>query len=69
MQYFSGEFNSNWGRLLRTMRVRLHSPILEDDGGKSNGDKKVLGKVLPKLTKTLDTRIAWGPTIARQPGF
>jgi len=46
---FIGEFNSNWGRFIRTMRVRL-----DGDAG---------------LTKVLDTRIAWGPTSARAPGF
>ena len=68
--YFSGEFNSNWGRLIRTMRVRLDAPILQNDGGSSIGDdKEVIGGELPKFTKVLDTRVAWGPTHARMPGF
>ena len=68
---FSGEFNSNWGRLIRTMRVRLDSPILLDDGWNSLGAaKQVLQDQLPKkFTKVLDTRVAWGPTHARMPGF
>ena len=65
----SGEFNSNWGRLIRTMRVRLDSPILLDDGWNSLGTaKQVLQDQLPKFTKVLDTRVAWGPTHARMPG-
>eukprot|EP00984_Skeletonema_dohrnii_P020201 scaffold9776_cov94-Skeletonema_dohrnii-CCMP3373.AAC.1 len=63
----SGEFNSNWGRLLRTMRVRLYTPILQDDGN-SNDDEKVLGDVLSTYSTTLDMRIAWGPTTPRLPG-
>jgi hypothetical protein len=64
---YSGEFNSNWGRLMRTMRVRLDLPTLQDDGGNSYIDKKA-GGVLPKYSKTLDMRIAWGPRTPRLPG-
>jgi len=67
LQCYSGEFNSNWGRLQRTMRVRLDTPILQDDGN-SNDDEKVLGDVLSTYSTTLDMRIAWGPTTPRLPG-
>ena len=63
----SGEFNSNWGRLMRTMRVRLDLPTLQDDGGNIYIDKKA-GGALPKYSKTLDMRIAWGPTTPWLPG-
>jgi hypothetical protein len=49
------------------MRVRLDTPILQDDGN-SNDDKKVLGDVLSTYSTTLDMRIAWGPTTPRLPG-
>uniref|UniRef100_A0A7S2KVQ3 Uncharacterized protein n=1 Tax=Skeletonema marinoi TaxID=267567 RepID=A0A7S2KVQ3_9STRA len=64
---FVGEFNSNWGRLMRTMRVRLDLPTLQDDGGNIYIDKKA-GGALPKYSKTLDMRIAWGPRTPRLPG-
>lgn len=54
-QTFIGEYNSNWGRLIRTMRVRLNKP---------SGNKW-----LAKLTRTLDTRIAWGNPLERPPGY
>lgn len=52
---FIGEYNSNWGRLIRTMRVRLN---------KSSGNKW-----LAQFTKTLDTRVAWGNPLERPPGY
>ena len=64
----SGEFNSNWGRLLRTMRVRLDSPFIQDDFWNKDVEKKIVGEVRPRYTKTLDMRIAWGPTTPRLPG-
>mmetsp|Transcript_21855 Transcript_21855/g.34287 ORF Transcript_21855/g.34287 Transcript_21855/m.34287 type:complete len:548 (+) Transcript_21855:104-1747(+) len=66
---FVGEFNSNWGKLLRSMRVRLDTPILQDDGSNSDTDKKVVGDLNPRFSKTLDMRIAWGPTVPRLPGM
>ncbi len=56
---FIGEFNSNWGRLVRTTRVRLNT-----DPSKLSGKKRLV-----QLTRTLDTRIAWGNTVPRPPGF
>ncbi len=52
---FIGEYNSNWGRLIRTMRVRLN---------KSSGNKW-----LAQFTRTLDTRIAFGNPLERPPGY
>ena len=66
---FSGEFNSNWGKLLRTMRVRLDTPIIQDDGGwNSDTEEKIVGNLKPRFSKTLDVRTAWGPTVPRLPG-
>ncbi|EED91713.1 predicted protein [Thalassiosira pseudonana CCMP1335] len=56
---FIGEYNSNWGNLVRTMRVRL----LENDPMLRGSDESV------EKTYTKDTRIAWGPTKTRPPGF
>lgn len=67
---FIGEYNSNWGRVIRTMRVRLNSPVVQDDSGEGE-----TGEVTQKavnsfdFTKVLDTRIAWGSTVARTPGY
>ena len=52
---FIGEYNSNWGRLVRTMRVRLN---------KASGNKW-----LAQMTRTLDTRVAWGNPLERPPGY
>ncbi|KAL7466475.1 hypothetical protein ACHAXS_006772 [Conticribra weissflogii] len=51
---FIGEYNSNWGRLLRTMRTVMN----DDDSEGGSGE----------LTKTIDTRVAWGPDRPRCPG-
>lgn len=69
----SGEFNSNWGRLIRTMRVRLDPYSIQYDFLNRDIEKNIVGDVLPlpeqpKFTKTLDMRVAWGPTTARLPG-
>ena len=76
---FIGEFNSNWGKLLRTMRVRLDSPTLQDDllvtysslssPSWNSQKKKILGEVRARFTKTLDMRIAWGRTTPGLPGM
>ena len=61
------------------MRVRLDTPIIQDDsvtfthfnngGWNSNtGEKKIVGNLKPRFSKTLDVRTAWGPTIPRLPG-
>jgi hypothetical protein len=63
---FIGEYNSNWGRVIRTVRVRLLDPTLarwEGDGGGVGGAPARGG-----LTYTLDTRIAWGSNRERSPG-
>jgi len=70
---FIGEFNSNWGRLIRTMRVRLDPYSIQYDFLNRDIEKNIVGDVLPlpeqpKFTKTLDMRVAWGPTTARLPG-
>ncbi len=59
---FIGEYNSNWGRLIREMRVRLN-PILALPDGDGDGDA-----TRHDLVYTLDTRIAWGSNIERNPG-
>jgi len=41
---FIGEYNSNWGRVIRTMRVRMNKDIVPGSND---------------YTRTLDTRIAW----------
>jgi hypothetical protein len=63
---FIGEYNSNWGRVIRTMRVRLDPTLAHWDG---DGDGDGVGAP-PRggLTYTLDTRIAWGPNRERSPG-
>lgn len=53
---FIGEYNSNWGRLLRTVRT-----VMNDVDTKING--------ADRYTKTLDTRVAWGSTNPRNPGI
>jgi hypothetical protein len=46
-QIFIGEYNSNWGRVIREMRVRL------------SGNNELIDDA-SVLAYTLDTRIAWG---------
>jgi hypothetical protein len=58
---FIGEYNSNWGRLVRTMRVRL----VEDDRLLRGSDESES----VEKTYTKDTRIAWGPKRMRAPGW
>lgn len=55
---FVGEYNSNWGRLIRTTRVRLNGNATQDQMRRSAG-----------LTTTLDTRVAWGSRNVRTPGY
>ncbi len=60
-QTFIGDYNSNWGRLIRTLRVRLNGSdqVLQQEAGDSD-----------KFTVTLDTKIAWGGgTNENHPGF
>lgn len=56
---FIGEYNSNWGRVIRTLRVRLNLPSIEAGGNEAKQNE---------LTKVLDTRIAWGSNAVREPG-
>ena len=57
---FIGEYNSNWGRVIREMRVRLNTAIGGDvDDELTPGDA---------LAYTLDTRIAWGSDKLPIPG-
>ena len=56
---FIGEYNSNWGRVIRTLRVRLISPSIEAGGNDAKPEE---------LTRVLDTRIAWGSNVVREPG-
>jgi len=69
---FIGEFNSNWGRAIRTMRVRLSKPVAQYDGA-ANGDGSIAMErniqEVGSFTRTLDTRIAWGSDRARTPGY
>ena len=75
---FIGEYNSNWGRVIRTMRVRLNDgPVSDSDDSKTK--KKTAVRVqqnnmlvvrgMDSYTRTLDTRIAWVSTVARTPGY
>jgi hypothetical protein len=63
---FIVEYNSNLGRVIWIVRVRLLDPTLarwEGDGGGVGGAPARGG-----LTFTLDTRIAWGTNRERSPG-
>ena len=53
---FIGEYNSNWGRVIRALRVRLN----DNDEGSS---------LAAGHTKTLDIRVAWGRRERRTPGY
>ncbi|KAL7540999.1 hypothetical protein ACHAWF_006835 [Thalassiosira exigua] len=53
---FIGEFNSNWGRVVRTLRVRLNDAPGEGGGGSGP-------------TRTMDTRVAWGSHVVHVPGW
>lgn len=68
---FIGEYNSNWGRVIRTLRVRLNVPaaIADGDGGNEAEKEVVMSSGLEGLTRVLDTRVAWGATIPRSPGY
>lgn len=70
---FIGEYNSNWGRVIRTMRVRLNVPVAKsDDGGEYVEPTMAQGVgslTRTTLTRTLDTRIAWGSAGERKPGL
>ncbi|KAL9186886.1 hypothetical protein ACHAXT_010606 [Thalassiosira profunda] len=63
---FIGEYNSNWGRVIRTMRVRLNP--LEATSDSDRGEETKVMQV-EEATRTLDTRIAWGSTRPRTPGY
>lgn len=63
---FVGEYNSNWGRVIRTVRVRLNPPPAQADG---EGGASQVATGVEGLTRTLDTRIAWGSTRPRAPGY
>ena len=54
-QIFIGEYNSNWGRVIREMRVRL------------SGNNELIDDA-SMLAYTLDTRIAWGSDKPSIPG-
>lgn len=65
---FSAEFNSNWGRLLRSMRVRL-TPLTHLLAH-SESNAKVRGRVdTTNYTMTLDFRVAWGSSEQNLPGM
>ena len=75
---FIGEYNSNWGRVIRTMRVRLNDgPVSDSDDSKTTKTTAVrvqqnnmlVVRGMDSYTRTLDTRIAWGSTVARTPGY
>lgn len=64
----SAEFNSNWGRLLRTMRVRL-TPLTQLLA-RSESNAKARGRGdATKYTHTEDFRVAWGSTEPNLPGM
>jgi len=64
----SAEYNSNWGRLLRSMRVRLTplTHLLAHSGSNT----KVIGRGdKTNYTVTLDFRVAWGSNEPNLPGM
>ena len=64
---FIGEYNSNWGRLIRTVRVRLNDTI--PLANEENRNKNVNTKQIRSFTQILDTRVAFGKTIESTPGW
>ncbi|KAL7453914.1 hypothetical protein ACHAWC_005553 [Mediolabrus comicus] len=54
---FVGEYNSNWGRLIRTMRVRLNAPIDEGDGvsARSNEDPSSFSEINSNWGRLIQT--------------
>lgn len=66
---FIGEYNSNWGRVIRLVRVRLNKlevPVVLSD---SKVDQDAISVVGPAATSVLDLRVAWGSTRAPTPGI
>ncbi len=64
----SAEFNSNWGRLLRSMRVRL-TPLTHLLAH-SESNAKVRGRGdATNYTMTVDFRVAWGSNEPNLPGM
>ena len=57
---FIGEYNSNWGRVIRTMRVRLND---------NHDIKQAIGEADRSIVRTLDTRVAWGSAVEKPPGI
>ena len=55
--FFIGEFNSNWGRLIRTMRMQLQDSI----GGNNNSTVT--------LARERDMKVAWGKLYPGPPGW
>mmetsp|Transcript_22011 Transcript_22011/g.47850 ORF Transcript_22011/g.47850 Transcript_22011/m.47850 type:complete len:555 (-) Transcript_22011:88-1752(-) len=66
---FIGEYNSNWGRVIRTMRVRLNVPVAQSDDTSATVVENSIVQGMDSLTRTLDSRIAWGSTRERSPGY
>ena len=62
---FIGEYNSNWGRVIRTMRVRLN----DNHGRKNSKGKKKINETGGSFTQILDTRVAWGSVVEKPPGI
>jgi len=63
---FIGEYNSNWGRVIQAVRVRLNDnmPIPGDaneDVMASIKQNNMMQYGTESFTQTLDMRIAWGP--------
>jgi len=59
---YIGEYNSNWGRVIRTIRVRLNTLTQDDSGVINDVDTMMVQGIKGGLSKTLDTKIAWGST-------
>ena len=62
---FIGEYNSNWGRVIRTMRVRLN----DNHGRKNSKGRKKINETGGSFTHVIDTRVAWGSGVEKPPGI
>jgi len=60
-----GEYNSNWGRLIRIVRVRLNDNY---NHGRKNSKGKEINEAGGSFTQILDTRVAWGSAEEKPPG-
>jgi len=64
---FIGEFNSNWGRLVRVFRMRLNDELFMSNGEVEGEDEQLLGGKRRRTAKTVahpvltkGLKVAWG---------